>query len=50
MAQKPRREGSKKRILTFLLANMGRIIETVIASACSEESVEHVEMLADPLD
>ncbi len=27
MAQGPRREGSKKRILTFLLANMGRIIE-----------------------
>ena len=27
MAHAPRREGSKKRILTFLLANMGRIIE-----------------------
>jgi len=27
MVQKTRQEGSKKRILTFLLANMGRIIE-----------------------
>ncbi len=27
MAQGPRREGAKKRLLTFLLANMGRVIE-----------------------
>jgi len=40
MAQKPRRKGSKKRILTFLLANMGRIIEGSEIRAASGNASE----------